>query len=103
MIVPPPLSTRTETLFPSTTLVRSTSSPSPSDQPQGGTVDGPSQWCRRPLHDPLRPRGHQPLRELAHQTVVQRSEEHTSELQSLMRTSSAVFCLITKTSIHTRS
>src|SRR3546814_8670334 len=27
----------------------------------------------------------------------QRSEEHTSELQSLMRTSSAVFCLKTKT------
>src|SRR3546814_9025676 len=30
----------------------------------------------------------------------QRSEEHTSELQSLMRTSYAVFCLITKTNIN---
>src|SRR3546814_1899669 len=30
-----------------------------------------------------------------------RSEEHTSELQSLMRTSYAVFCLKTKTRIHT--
>src|SRR3546814_3925247 len=32
-------------------------------------------------------------------TVMRRSEEHTSELQSLMRTSYAVFCLKTKTAI----
>src|SRR3546814_7252086 len=32
----------------------------------------------------------------------QRSEEHTSELQSLMRTSYAVFCLKTKTNTHKR-
>src|SRR3546814_9975633 len=31
-----------------------------------------------------------------------RSEEHKSELQSLMRTSYAVFCLKTKTTIHTQ-
>src|SRR3546814_4719689 len=36
-------------------------------------------------------------RERTHNTVV-RSEEHTSELQSLMRISYAVFCLNTKTS-----
>src|SRR3546814_10105891 len=33
------------------------------------------------------------------QQGVERSEEHTSELQSLMRISYAVFCLKTKTSI----
>src|SRR3546814_10544816 len=33
----------------------------------------------------------------------QRSEEHTSELQSLMRISYAVFCLKKKTTIHTTS
>src|SRR3546814_9899587 len=32
--------------------------------------------------------------------VILRSEEHTSELQSLMRISYAVFCLKTKTTIH---
>src|SRR3546814_6930140 len=32
-----------------------------------------------------------------HKTTVSRSEEHTSELQSLMRNSSAVFCLKNKT------
>src|SRR3546814_4747254 len=35
--------------------------------------------------------------------VVQRSEEHTSELQSLMRISYAVFCLKQKTLNHTRT
>src|SRR3546814_4313424 len=34
--------------------------------------------------------------------VPQRSEEHTSELQSLMRTSYAVFCLKTKKKIHSK-
>src|SRR3546814_2448025 len=32
-------------------------------------------------------------------TIAERSEEHTSELQSLMRTSYAVFCLKKKTSV----
>src|SRR3546814_10265086 len=32
---------------------------------------------------------------------IERSEEHTSELQSLMRTSYAVFCLTTKKNTHT--
>src|SRR3546814_1760982 len=34
------------------------------------------------------------------ETLGVRSEEHTSELQSLMRISYAVFCLKTKTTIH---
>src|SRR3546814_2950920 len=39
----------------------------------------------------------QPAEEAAAEFVVLRSEEHTSELQSLMRISYAVFCLKTKT------
>src|SRR3546814_4781751 len=35
--------------------------------------------------------------------MYDRSEEHTSELQSLMRISYAVFCLKKKTKIHTRN
>src|SRR3546814_7599636 len=34
-------------------------------------------------------------------TACRRSEEHTSELQSLMRHSYAVFCLTNKTNTHT--
>src|SRR3546814_7925047 len=34
--------------------------------------------------------------------TTSRSEEHTSELQSLMRISYAVFCLKTKTTTHTQ-
>src|SRR3546814_6000935 len=64
MIRRPPISTRTDTLFPYTTLFR-------------------SPWCAgRPGHRPL------PC-----WTGAGRSEEHTSELQSLMRISYAVFCL----------
>src|SRR3546814_10487593 len=66
MIRRPPRSTRTDTLFPYTTLFR-------------------SMFCHFNLLD--------------HQITVddaspeRRSEEHTSELQSLMRISYAVFCL----------
>src|SRR3546814_17536513 len=70
---PPPRSTRTDTLFPYTTLFRSgrlgvgagvalVVAGDPVDDALEGVVDG-------------------------------RSEEHTSELQSLMRISYAVFCL----------
>src|SRR3546814_13530878 len=71
MIRRPPRSTRTDTLFPYTTLFRS--------RRAGTVVDGP---------DAPRPQ----LREMAAQVGL-RSEEHTSELQSLMRISYAVFCL----------
>src|SRR3546814_1796127 len=73
MIRRPPRSTRTDTLFPYTTLFRS----------------------RR------RPRGHRaacramPIADES--SDHRRSEEHTSELQSLMRISYAVFCLKKKT------
>src|SRR3546814_7726305 len=86
MIRRPPRSTRTDTLFPYTTLFRSTGivmnflmgkagadAPSPNriillrDSNRDGKADG--------------------------RHVLLRSEEHTSELQSLMRISYAVFCL----------
>src|SRR3546814_1326249 len=111
MIRRPPRSTRTDTLFPYTTLVRS----------PGGAV-------ARPLDHAIARAGGQPLLlihmhllaagagllgdgqfdhavldgghahhdgpiDLARRAAGKRSEEHTSELQSLMRISYAVFCL----------
>src|SRR3546814_13825462 len=82
MIRRPPRSTRTDTLFPYTTLFRSACVPSTIvgmtklthwSDPDGGNsgkVTLRTMMSRRP-----------------------RSEEHTSELQSLMRISYAVFCL----------
>src|SRR3546814_7031793 len=89
MIRRPPRSTRTDTLFPYTTLFRSR-----------GKADGHREVrCLLPrLDSPARqvrswPRsaatGGARLPERWHL----RSEEHTSELQSLMRISYAVFCL----------
>src|SRR3546814_5164737 len=88
MIRRPPRSTRTDTLFPYTTLFRSTQ----------GTHE--IRFMVRPARDNQFP----PLRLRACQEGVDqivkplfrhepRSEEHTSELQSLMRISYAVFCL----------
>src|SRR3546814_2961521 len=104
MIVRPPRFTRTDTLFPCTTLFRSKG-----DDDQCG-------WCggtgyRRRCHrsechehgcsgygdcyvspDQVRAaRGG-----LVSRILASRSEEHTSELQSLMRTSYAVLCLKTQ-------
>src|SRR3546814_9673245 len=76
MIRRPPRSTRTDTLFPYTTLFRSARLRG--RLPPGGGRDG----------------GFGALS--AHQrggAAGRRSEEHTSELQSLMRISYAVFCL----------
>src|SRR3546814_12639517 len=88
MIRRPPRSTRTDTLFPYTTPFRSTAA----GQAAGGDV--PS-WRPQPAGDAVAAgerfsAGHQPGRR-------HRSEEHTSELQSLMRISYAVFCLKKKT------
>src|SRR3546814_5571414 len=71
MIRRPPRSTRTDTLFPYTTLFRSG---------RHGTCSG-SGRCRGTR------------RTAAGRPPRSRSEEHTSELQSLMRISYAVFCL----------
>src|SRR3546814_6053341 len=75
MIRRPPRSTRTDTLFPYTTLFRS------SDRPK---VPSFSRLQRRQRLDDHR---------LHDRAIDRRSEEHTSELQSLMRISYAVFCL----------
>src|SRR3546814_4079168 len=83
MLRRPPRSTRTDTLFPYTTLFRSV-----------GTAAGDAPALRDALaclDDAPLLRGElfESLRWLARY----RSEEHTSELQSLMRISYAVFCL----------
>src|SRR3546814_10610881 len=90
MIRRPPRSTRTDTLFPYTTLFRS----------QGGAGDmivllaillsaaiAAGIWAGYPAL----------VAYLGEGMAANRSEEHTSELQSLMRISYAVFCLKTKT------
>src|SRR3546814_5468304 len=99
MIRRPPRSTRTDTLFPYTTLFRSVVR---ADRPRKDQLRpaGPVAFGRldRPagLHvDTARP-GH--VDEVLRRNQFARSEEHTSELQSLMRISYAVFCLKKKTS-----
>src|SRR3546814_14500171 len=77
MIRRPPRSTRTDTLFPYTTLFRSR-------RVQSRGIDGRD----RPATRRPRARQSEPGR-----SRNGRSEEHTSELQSLMRISYAVFCL----------
>src|SRR3546814_8575753 len=121
MIRRPPRSTRTDTLFPYTTRFRSahaaagaeprrnghgTDTASPSEAVEAG-VDPIVHFLRsrdysvvrvedgRFRVDGRRILSAEELREKANQ--VRRSEEHTSELQSLMRISYAVFCVNTKT------
>src|SRR3546814_3903287 len=88
MVRRPPRSTRTDTLFPYTTLFRSNVSRGAVNRSlligAIGVVAivlalGLNAWFNR-----------------------DRSEEHTSELQSLMRISYAVFCLKKKNTLHTR-
>src|SRR3546814_8925275 len=104
MIRRPPRSTRTDTLFPYTTLFRS-STISTSSSPHATSrsicssalitigprqIIGVSSATRKPIDMAATPQA--------------RSEEHTSELQSLMRISYAVFCLkkkpINRTNTH---
>src|SRR3546814_2746399 len=76
MIRRPPRSTRTDTLFPYTTLFRSLRAA----RDRRSTAAPPAPPATRRTASRSRRRG-------------RRSEEHTSELQSLMRISYAVFCL----------
>src|SRR3546814_7657213 len=104
MIRRPPRSTRTDTLFPYTTLVRS---PHRQEHALDDRVEGDQRGAERQhlsragarecgrgeraqLHPVRQPAARRPVRR-AYGAV--RSEEHTSELQSLMRISYAVFCL----------
>src|SRR3546814_4476229 len=106
MIRRPPRSTRTVTLFPSTTLFRSLRSLAPAPpsilhRPDAGSLPGHGDGAAlaggpRRLCDAERTASlfaYSPLR----------SEEHTSELQSLMRTSYLVFCLKKTTDIINRT
>src|SRR3546814_2729221 len=103
MIRRPPRSTRTDTLFPYTTLFRSKSKkpcPGQPDRPESNPDEegGRHQhraYCRDPRRRP-RPAQRIAERREHHLQRHERSEEHTSELQSLMRISNAVFCLKTK-------
>src|SRR3546814_10871164 len=124
MIRRPPRSTRTDTLFPYTTLFRSFGAVQRFDQAEYAVLRAGGERRRiardlavdrrRPLHGPrrnrARPRNRRRRRAAfgrparlpddrarARLALAARSEEHTSELQSLMRISYAVFCLKKKT------
>src|SRR3546814_4464972 len=95
MIRRPPRSTRTDTLFPYTTLFRSQHAQHHVEQ----RVDEVAQAGLDHVPGVDRPDVQAPVER------DQRSEEHTSELQSLMRISYAVFCLKKKKQknrIHTK-
>src|SRR3546814_1386346 len=105
MIRRPPRSTRTDTLFPYTTLFRSLDG-----LPEAaGILDVHGLEALSPL-DAVGIEQEVDLVDLAaeadHQHAgevrMTRSEEHTSELQSLMRISYAVFCLKKNTQMNTR-
>src|SRR3546814_6083474 len=99
MIRRPPRSTRTDTLFPYTTLFRSSGHEHPPHRVGGGGAH--TQRRVRAgvggLAVPGDPRRsaeeRRQLRRGVRRVLDRRSEEHTSELQSLMRISYAVFCL----------
>src|SRR3546814_5054406 len=113
MIRRPPRSTRTDTLFPYTTLFRSILEFSELPRSPAGMSRQNSSASPRsvPTGRPHRSAAHPPLAAYAPRdasqrsallraaclpasnSVLVRSEEHTSELQSLMRISYAVFCL----------
>src|SRR3546814_9648324 len=89
MIRRPPRSTRTDTLVPYTTLFRSpaqakgeSAEPFPRLRGEAGRAGGRRATGVSAHVERLPARG-----------ALIRSEEHTSELQSLMRISYAVFCL----------
>src|SRR3546814_2201006 len=94
MIRRPPRSTRTDTLFPYTTLFRS----------DDAVVQKITYQINNGEHGLLMKRAETGVLYAYHQSHrshgshgSHRSEEHTSELQSLMRISYAVFCLKKKT------
>src|SRR3546814_1841469 len=105
MIRRPPRTTRTDTLFPDTTLFRSPSTTT--SLPMRSTPT--ARRCKNCLAAAVALPRSSMARSIAssattawskHVTThsrLSRSEEHTSELQSLMRISYAVFCLKKKT------
>src|SRR3546814_3334111 len=84
MIRRPPRSTRTDTLFPYTTLFRSKLDQRTFAQIVGLGLEAQAEHADLALAERL---------DEVKRVADLRSEEHTSELQSLMRISYAVFCL----------
>src|SRR3546814_8047104 len=114
MSLRPPRPTRTATPFPYTTIFRSPHALGEPVRPalplDGVAIDGPGPAAVFVAEPALMRRGHvdrmldgenemgarhERALHRSHQPpeILDRSEEHTSELQSLMRISSAVFCL----------
>src|SRR3546814_2422241 len=89
MIRRPPRSTRTDTLFPYTTLFRSRSERRTLSRSTISSLSLPSERVQK-SNDA---RNAAPSSGKSGSFASTRSEEHTSELQSLMRISYAVFCL----------
>src|SRR3546814_10087024 len=111
MIRRPPISTRTDTLFPYTTLFRSgfvgsRAGEAPTCQ-SWGMIDDPSARTAPNIFDhsfsAFLPKKFGTSVSRRDATSITRSEEHTSELQSLMRISYAVFCLKQKNTYRTQS
>src|SRR3546814_10595995 len=99
MIRLPPRSTRTDTLFPDTTLFRSQIELRIAEAELSGAQElllGGAGIAQLQMN-PAEQEAGLGIVGIALQSIFQldpgRSEEHTSELQSLMRTSYAVFCL----------
>src|SRR3546814_4196488 len=102
MILRPPRATRTDPLFPYTTLFRSTWSIDVSEVPSAAdreTLEAEiAAFMQQRIEDGNLSAEDIPLRLARYGLMApERSEEHTSELQSLMRLSYAVFCLKKKT------
>src|SRR3546814_5276931 len=93
MIRRPPRSTRTDTLFPYTTLFRSDCRPHGVRQVGAAGADGLAVPAVSAVPGLYLRQGRLGARCGACHGRAARSEEHTSELQSLMRISYAVFCL----------
>src|SRR3546814_5155427 len=98
----PPRSTRTDTLFPYTTLFRSYPErtgldPHPCPHSFQKDQSAMQSWSQREAH--IAVVIEYAKTRLSKADFAARSEEHTSELQSLMRISYAVFCL-KKKNIH---
>src|SRR3546814_4702330 len=98
MIRRPPRSTRTDTLFPYTTLFRSVGEPRRLRRDRAEQVGQRLDLALCIIAEDMA--GHPVLVPRMADPDAHRSEEHTSELQSLMRISYAVFCLKKKNIIH---
>src|SRR3546814_8899947 len=100
MLRRPPRSTRTDTPFPYTSLFRSpvavasVATGAPAQNAMSSCPESTAAGCGPAPRSGAFHSAGSPARDAASTTLPnRRSEEHTSELQSLMRISYAVFCL----------